>query len=348
MWKRVQAKKNFNRSPQQKQNPTEKNKPIADHIQKTIFLLYRDEDPIVSVKKIIYDWHFDPYDMLFVIGMGLGYLPLEAIKKGIGNPRMVIIERSEEIFRHALENTDLEPLLKNDRVDLFIGDDVPIANIVERYQEMIPIGKNQIIVHPNYEKVFGKTIVPIKQELTEQIRAVRDNWFTTKKYGQQMFTNAVSNLSSLFAGTPMKNLRGKFEGIPAVCVAGGPSLDNAIPNLKKLQKHVLFIACDSAVNALLKAGIRPHIVVTSDIFETNIEKLKPHVEALRETILIYSIESNPDNVRLYLGQKRVAVSAYNKLLLSWLDPELNLQSQYPAMTSVSHMAIFSAMLFHHV
>ena len=88
--------------------------------------------------------------------MGLGYLPVEAIKKGIGNPRMVIIEPSEHIFHNALENTDLEPLLKNDRVDLFIGDDVPIANIVERYQENIPIGKNQIIVHPKYETIFGK------------------------------------------------------------------------------------------------------------------------------------------------------------------------------------------------
>jgi hypothetical protein len=69
------------------------------------------------------------------------------------------------------------------------------------------------------------------------------------------------------------------------------------------------------VNALLKADIRPHLVVTVDIFETNIDKLKPHFEELSETILIYSIESNPDNVRLFLGQKRVAVSAYNKLLI---------------------------------
>jgi hypothetical protein len=54
--------------------------------------------------------------------------------------------------------------------------------------------------------------------------------------------------------------------------------------------------------------------------KTNIEKLKPHFEELNEAVLIYSIESNPDNVRLFLGQKRVAVSAYSKLLLSWIDP----------------------------
>jgi hypothetical protein len=51
-----------------------------------------------------------------------------------------------------------------------------------------------------------------------------------------MFTNAVSNLPSLFAGTPMKNLRDKFKGFPAVCMAAGPSLDDAIPDLKKNTK----------------------------------------------------------------------------------------------------------------
>ena len=71
--------------------------------------------------------------------------------------------------------------------------------------------------------------------------------------------------------------------------------------------------------------------------------LKPHLEALKDTILIYSIESNPDNVRLFLGAKRVAVSAYNKLLLFFLDPALQLGSQFPAMSSVTHMAIFAAL-----
>ena len=320
----------------------ENDKPIEARIEKYKHLFYRGEDSEKFVGQLIEGWRFDPYDVLFFIGMGLCYLPVEATSKGVGNPQMVIIEPSEQVFRYTLENIDLESLLINDRIDLFIGDTVSIASIVDRYQDSIPIGRNQIIVHPEYEAIFGVEITAIKQELTERISAVRDNWFTTKKFGQQMFTNAVTNLPSLFFGTPMKNLRGKFKGLPAVCVAAGPSLDHAIPELMKLQTHALLIACDSAVNALLKAGIRPHVVVTTDIFKTNIDKLKPHFEALCETVFIYSIESNPDNVRLYLGDKRVAVSAYNKLLLSCLGPTLKLQSKFPAMTSVSHMAIFSA------
>jgi hypothetical protein len=255
VWEQVQAPKRGNRSLQKKHPPCVEDKRIEDHIQKTKFLLYGDSDPVVSVRKIIDNWNFDPFDLVFIIGIGLGHLPVEAIKKGVGNPRIVIIEPSWKMLRYALACCDLEPLLENDRIDLFVGEHVVLPNIVERYQEKIPVGKNQIIVHPNYEKLVGEKIIAINQELSERIRAVRDNWHTTKKYGRQMFKNAVTNLPSLFAGTPMKNLKGKFRGFPAVCVAAGPSLDDAIPELKKIQKQFLIIACDSSVNALLKADI---------------------------------------------------------------------------------------------
>jgi hypothetical protein len=339
LYQRMHAARNFRKT----DHAIHADQKRTDSIRKTRLLFYGDDDPKTTVKQIVDDWNFKPCDILFCIGMGLGYLPCEAIKKDIGNPRMVVIEPAIQFFEWALHEVDLGPLLTSHRIDLFIGEAINIAGIVDRFQDIIPIGQNKIFVHPHYETIFGQKITTIKQELIERIRAVRDNWYTTRKYGQQMFTNAVANLPSLFAGTPMKNLRDKFKDIPAICVAAGPSLDHAISDLKELHDHVLIIACDSAVNALIKAGIRPHIVVAIDIFETNLDKLKPHFEALRDTVIIYSIESNPDNVRLYLGQRRVAVSAYSKLLLFWLDPTLNLQCKFPAMTSVSHMAIFSAL-----
>jgi hypothetical protein len=340
VWKQVkpsfESLQNYQRAESQDASNDEK-------AAKAAYLFYGNEDPSDAAGKIVDGWNYAPFDTLFLIGIGLGCIPVEALRKGVGNCRLILIEPSVKVFVKALECTDLKPLLTNDRVDIYIGDNVAVAEIVAKYKDVIPLGKTSIVIHPNYESVFGETVRSITKELNDRIRAVRDNWHTTKKYGQQMFKNAVANLPSLFAGTPMKNLKGKFNGFPAVCVAAGPSLDDALPELKKIQKQFLIIACDSSVNALLKADIRPHIVVTVDIFEDNIEKLKPHFEELNEAILIYSIESNPDNVRLFLGQKRVAVSAYSKLLLSWIDPVFKLQSQFPAMSSVSHMAIFSAM-----
>ena len=336
---RLQAKNNSSRLGQ----PIDNDHAITDRFQKTKFLFYRDNDPIISAKEIIHDWHFKPYDTLFLIGMGLGYLPIEALKSGIGNPRMVIIEPSIQIFNDSFTTIDLSVLLTNDRVDLFVGEDISIADIVRHYKENIPVGKTPIIVHPNYDTLFGETIRSLSKELAERIREVKDAWFTIREHGQLMFKNTVTNLPSLFAGTPMRQLKGKLKGIPALCISAGPSLDESLADIKALNNRALIIACDSAASALLTAGIKPHFVVTVDIFKTNIDKLKPYFEDLREIALIFGLESNPDNVRLFLGPRRVGVSAYSKLMSFWLDPQLKLQSLFPEMSSVSHLALFSAL-----
>ncbi len=306
-------------------------------------LFYGGEDPLIIMRRIIADWKYQPYDILFLIGIGLGQLPIFPKTRDLAQPRMIIIEPSFRMFYDALYYGDLKPLLTNQRIELFVGEEINIAKIIEDYREIIPIGRNRIIVHPGYEQLNQTIAKEIKQELSERIRTLRSSWYTTKIDGRKMFSNTVDNLPSLFAGTPMKNLKNRFKGFTAFCIAAGPSLDNAISDLKRVGENALIIACDSAVNALAGEGIKPHVVATTDVFETNIQKLKPHFEAIKDAIFIFGIESNPDNVRLFLGTKRVAVSAYNKLLLDWIDPAFDLQCQYPDMSSVSHMAIFTAM-----
>ncbi|UCF92981.1 MAG: DUF115 domain-containing protein, partial [Desulfobacterales bacterium] len=189
----------------------------------------------------------------------------------------------------------------------------------------------------------GEAFVIFERTLKERIQTLRNSWHTTKNYGKKMLCNALENLPSVLAGTPLDSLRDQFIGIPAVCIAAGPSLDNSLPWLKEINNRALIIGCDSSVNALLASGVRPHVVVTTDIFEVNFEKVKSHVDELRGVLLIYGIESNPNNVRKYLGPKRVVVSAGSKLLLEWLDKKWDLNCRLPSLASVSHTAIFAAL-----
>jgi hypothetical protein len=115
-------------------------------------------------------------------------------------------------------------------------------------------------------------------------------------------------------------------------------LTQALPLLKRVN-HALLVACDSAVGTLLAAGICPHIVVTADIHPTNIAKLKPNMEHLRDAVLAFGIESNPENVESFLGPRRVGMTAYSKLVLDWFDNAMDLQCGVPQMTSVTHLAV---------
>ena len=166
---------------------------------------------------------------------------------------------------------------------------------------------------------------------------------TTKEMGRDIFSNTIMNLPSFFSNVTLGELKGRFSGFPAFCVAAGPSLDSVIDELKRIGNKGLIIAVDSAVPALLQAGIVPHMVVTADARKENIEKYRAYLDQLRNTVLVYGVESNPDNVRFFLGKRKLAISIDNPILNNWIGGLWNLDCNLPAMTTVSHGALFTAL-----
>jgi len=64
---------------------------------------------------------------------------------------------------------------------------------------------------------------------------------------------------------------------------------------------------------------------------------------LRNTVLIFGAGANPDNVRGFPSDKRIVVTAENAILDNWIIPRFDIDCRIPALTSVTHAAIFSAM-----
>ena len=283
------------------------------------------------------------FDIMFCLGMGLGYIPLAAVEGFPEKPRIVVIEPDIDMLRHALKHIDLTDLFCYERLELFVGHDLSAGEIVDRYKSVIPIGKVRLLEHPGYADLLGSNFVNLAENLKQSIGMVRDLRYTTKQHGRRILANTLANLPSLFCGSGLNVIKSQFRGIPAVCVAAGPSLDGALSSLKQIQSNALIIACDSSVNALHDNGIKPHIVVTTDIFDTNYRKLHSHLEHLRDSVLIFGIESNPDNVNRFLTNKRITVSSSSKILLDWLSLKLGMDCRLPSLTSVSQMAVFTAL-----
>ena len=219
-----------------------------------------------------------------------------------------------------------------------MGPQADAKRIVEDCKHILPVGRTLLFIHPYQIKITGNTFKQLETSLIHHIRSTRDMWHTTKRFGKRMLDNALANLPSLLSGTPMRVLRNRFNKKPAVCVAAGPSLDHALPLLKQIH-GVLIMACDSAVGNLLKVDVQPHIVATADIHPTNIDKLKPYMDRLRNTVLAFGLEANPENINTFPGPRKVGMTSYNQLVLEWLDQSLDLQCRVPSMTSVTHLAV---------
>ena len=279
-----------------------------------------------------------PYNVVFLLGVGLGETCLTAVNQYKRKPHIVVIEPYLSVFKIALQANDLGRFLSYERLHIYLGLQVNPKKIVEDCKRILPVGRTLLFIYPYQRQLTNGKYKQVENELTHQIRAARDIWHNTRRFGQKMMINAITNLPSLLSGTPLRVLRDRFSGASIICVAAGPSLTNALPYLKSV-KNTLILACDSAVGSLLQAGIRPHFVATADMHPSNIDKLKPHIADLDDTVLAFGVESNPDNVELFSGQRRVGMTAYNRLLIDWLDRPLNLQCCLEQMTTVTHLAV---------
>ena len=304
--------------------------------------LYDHDDILGEISAGIKDWDLNVNDFLFCLGFGLGYLPMAARLTFSGDPHIVIVEPNVEMFDLALRLIDLQELLNYEKLAIFIGDQGPVVDIVSAYKVQIPLGKTQVASFGPSRLIYGEAFKIFEKEVIDNIRVVRNIDYTARHAGKMIFSNAIANLPSLFAGPGLGSLKGKFDGYPAVCVAAGPSLDKDIPFLKTIGNRALILCADSAVHALVGAGIIPHVVVTTDMNPINFEKLRTDLYPLRDTILVFSIEANPECVGAFLSKKRIAVTAHNALLNHWFGPKWGLDWKLPAMTSVSHTALFTA------
>ncbi len=306
-------------------------------------LFYEDEDIINGTEQLMADWHLQAEDMLFCVGVGLGYYPLAAVNRFKTQPHIVIIEPHTAIFDLALQALDLRPLLNYEWLDIFIGKQASAADIVNHYSRKIFVGKQRLITHLPSRIIEGEDFITLENELKDLVSLTRDLWQTNRDLGRGMLANLMSNLTALIHGATLDKVKGVLAGYPGLCVSAGPSLEGAVAAIKALQDKVLIFALDSAVSTLVPAGIRPHFVVTSDARKTNFKKIRPYLDFLRQSVLIFALEANADNVSKFPGTKRLAVASNNLFVTSWLAPGLKIDCNLPAMSTVSHTAIYTMM-----
>ncbi|MCD6293034.1 MAG: motility associated factor glycosyltransferase family protein [Deltaproteobacteria bacterium] len=308
----------------------------------TTITLYKEQDPLIEAQEIFGKIELNSCDFLFFMGMGLGYHALTAVHLFSEKPSLIIFEPSLELFILSLHYLDLTPFLSYSYLDLYVGSEINICQDVEKYISPLLYGETQLLAcfppvpfsNSSYEAGY--------KFLKEWLKSKQEGRVTLERSSRRIFQNCVENLPSLFAGQSLGHLRGALQGVPAFCVAAGPSLDAALTELKKVGNKALIIALDSAVQALVEAGIKPHVVVTADFKELNFEKLRDVLAAVRESILIFALGANVKNVSTFLGQRRIGVTPQTDSLLNWFGRHLDIDCQVPNITSVGQTALFTA------
>lgn len=240
-------------------------------------LYYDFENPIQDTEWQIEQLKLVNTRVALFLGCGLGY-ELEVFKNKIAIEQntvgVIVVEKDIEIFRKALEITDLTEYICQPKIKIMVGTDadkffMEFQNFLYKNNDVLWLMKTlKPIYHPSsfsFDKEYYLQAIREIKKATAYMLEYYGNDPNDSLIGVE---NMLLNINEILRNPGINLLKNKFANKPAIVVSSGPSLNKNKHLLKGLENKAVIIAADSALRVLTQMGIKPHFV-------TALERTKP-------------------------------------------------------------------------
>ncbi|MFQ5717719.1 MAG: motility associated factor glycosyltransferase family protein, partial [Nitrospinales bacterium] len=265
-----------------------------------------------------------PGSFVCLYGFGLGYHLLPILDRIGPEGFLLTIELNPEILAAAMILRDQSDLLSHNRFHLIFGVKEPeVASEISRYMRLFRDspdrlepqdgGGLEVLFHAPSFKCMPRHFTRIANALEILLMERR----VPAVFGDLEDQNYALNKDVVARSPGIKSLRGKRANQPAVLVNAGPSLDDAIPYLRELQRMSLLACVDTSFPILCREGIAPDYVFSLDPQEVSFSYFADHIE--RPVRLIFTPTANAKIVRHCPGEK-IVVFKEGRSLSNGNDP----------------------------
>ena len=234
-------------------------------IKKNNFWYHSRRDPYREARRILQQAVFLNKSHIIFLGAGLGYLIEEALKSKRFSS-LLLIEPDVEILFYVLSRIATSENVQNSTFSIFI----PSQKKNEDFDSLFPYlrGKSALELHIHAHsaslQAFPTTYLPLKVSLVRLIEKRMINQATLIKFQKIWNKNILLNVKEINAGGYLKNLMKTNIEKTIILAGAGPSLSHHTDELHKYRDKFLLFAVDTAYIPLLKVGIIPDVVFSSD------------------------------------------------------------------------------------
>ena len=289
------------------------------------------------LKKVIPDHK----GFIAILGMGLCYSALNILKERPQLQYLAIFELETGIFIQALHCTDLSPILKDPRLILGIGANSRVHEVLAPADRTLQLETSNLFYHQPSFNFNPKGYNQLNDDLFAHINGLNIGGTTTRILGKDFLTNRFKHVSTIHHNLLLEQIQNKFDGVPAILVAGGPSLDKNIHLVKQVQEKALIIAVDTALPALLKSGVHPHFLTCIDPNNLTYEKFADFVPQAKEIALICSSWVNPKTPKFFPADQ-IFWTFTSKPIEAWINTLLGGRLMTGGASTVAHLNLISA------
>lgn len=243
--------------------------------------------------------------------------------------KVLIFEPNNEIFNaHKYE-------INNDNISLLLYDKTNVKRIL--YRAINSSNFNNLYVHAfgNYEKVYKEEYDTFIENLDCVYYTASSAINLANRFKEVFIKNLISNLKWGKGAIPINSYEKINKDIPAIVVSAGPSLDKNLADMvrhKKELKKYFIIAGSRTLEAMMKSGVKPDMVVSIDPVDDNYDMMKNYLE--EDIPLAFYEYSNRYLVRDYKGKKILLSSILLKTI-----PELHYLKGTYIGGSVAHTCV---------
>ncbi len=224
-------------------------------------LLHSKYNPEKEAYNFIKDKGIKEGDTVIVYGFGLGYHIQELLKHVGEQGKVYVIEPNIRLFREALKWINLASFLQDKRLKFILDNN--LTNISKKMFELLVELQRKdgqlLIHHPSLE---------LTPDYADSLRQVLLEWQvkhdTLVRFSGQIEENLRQNMGFVRRLQGVTRLLHKFNNIPVLLVAAGPSLDNNIKALRDVKERCLIMAVGTALKPLLSYRITPDLVIITD------------------------------------------------------------------------------------
>ncbi|MBB6478666.1 motility associated factor glycosyltransferase family protein [Spirochaeta isovalerica] len=263
-------------------------------------------------------------------GFGLGYHS-EALLELTEDEILIIVEPDIKLFYHAMCLRDLRHLINCGRI-IFLIDSEPdnVLAILEQFPGKLV----QIIITRSLYDYKQNYYDSLRNKVGNYISRKEVNLSTLKRFGKLWLRNLSENAHLLAEVPGIRSLDHLFDGLPALLIAAGPSLDTILPYLEKLKERFILVAVDTALRACLKENVEPDFIVVADPQYWN----SRHMDRCPtdQSILISDTSTFPSVFRQIKGKKFLSSSSFPLGL--YLEENTELKGKLKAGGSVATAA----------
>ena len=194
--------------------------------------------------------------------VGLGYAALSYAQL-FPNDTILIIEHDPRYFFTALSLVDWTGIFEHKKCIIALATGIDF--VVTLIENTSGLKHTAFSENASQSAHSAEYFSALRSLIERNKRKVEINESTLEKFSKLWLKNTCKNLHFLAEYDGISIFKDSCpDDVPCVVLAAGPTLQKILPHLKAVKKRAFLIAVDTALRAVLKAGVEPDFIVLTD------------------------------------------------------------------------------------